>query len=114
MGQTATSMRDRWSRASSHASRPRCCRTWTPRTHWRAICCETTTTRRTSCRKPTCALDALPVEFREVIVLRELQDLSYKEIAEVAGIPVGTVMSRLARARRRLERALGTRMKEHD
>ena len=60
------------------------------------------------------ALDALPVEFREVIVLRELQDLSYKEIAEVAGIPVGTVMSRLARARRRLERALGTRMKEHD
>ena len=49
-----------------------------------------------------------------VIVLRELQDLSYKEIAEVAGIPVGTVMSRLARARRRLERALAAAMKEHD
>jgi len=60
------------------------------------------------------ALDALPVEFREVIVLRELQDLSYKEIAEVAGIPVGTVMSRLARARRRLEQLLAAAMKEHD
>jgi len=60
------------------------------------------------------ALDALPVEFREVIVLRELQDLSYKEIADVAGIPVGTVMSRLARARRRLERAIGAATKERD
>lgn len=52
------------------------------------------------------ALDELPGEFREVIVLRELEELSYREIAEVAGIPVGTVMSRLARARRRLQSAL--------
>ena len=52
------------------------------------------------------ALDELPGEFREVIVLRELEELSYREIAEVAGIPVGTVMSRLARARRRLQFAL--------
>ncbi|HSB63839.1 MAG TPA: sigma-70 family RNA polymerase sigma factor [Thermoanaerobaculia bacterium] len=52
------------------------------------------------------ALDDLPGEFREVIVLRELEDLSYREIAEVAGVPVGTVMSRLARARRRLQTAL--------
>lgn len=53
------------------------------------------------------ALDRLPPEFREVIVLRELEGLSYKEISEVAGVPVGTVMSRLSRARRRLARAMG-------
>jgi RNA polymerase sigma-70 factor (ECF subfamily) len=52
-------------------------------------------------------LEELPPEFREVLVLRELEELSYREIAEVAGIPVGTVMSRLARARRRLQVALG-------
>ena len=48
------------------------------------------------------ALDALPVEFREVLVLRELEDLSYREISDVVGVPIGTVMSRLARARRRM------------
>jgi RNA polymerase sigma-70 factor (ECF subfamily) len=48
------------------------------------------------------ALGQLPEEFREVIVLRELEDLSYKEIATIAGIPLGTVMSRLARARKLL------------
>jgi len=52
------------------------------------------------------ALDGLPAEFREVIVLRELEDLSYKEIAQVAAIPLGTVMSRLARARKLLLRSL--------
>jgi RNA polymerase sigma-70 factor (ECF subfamily) len=52
------------------------------------------------------ALDALPAEYREVIVLRELEELSYKEIADVAGIPIGTVMSRLARARRRLQESV--------
>jgi RNA polymerase sigma factor (sigma-70 family) len=45
----------------------------------------------------------LPAEYREVLVLRELEDLSYREIAEVAGVPIGTVMSRLARARRALK-----------
>ena len=55
------------------------------------------------------ALDTLPAEFREVIVLRELQGLSYREIAEITEVPVGTVMSRLSRARRHLERAVGTR-----
>jgi RNA polymerase sigma factor (sigma-70 family) len=49
-------------------------------------------------------LEELPVEFREVLVLRELEGMSYKEIADLAGIPVGTVMSRLARARERLQR----------
>ena len=41
----------------------------------------------------------LPDMFREAIVLREVNDLSYREIADIAGVPVGTVMSRLARAR---------------
>ncbi len=48
------------------------------------------------------ALEKLPAEFREVIVLREMEGMSYKEIADVAGIAIGTVMSRLARARKRL------------
>src|SRR3984885_3592563 len=48
---------------------------------------------------------ALPHQFREAIVLREINDLSYHEIAEVAGVPVGTVMSRLARARSMLRSA---------
>jgi RNA polymerase sigma-70 factor (ECF subfamily) len=52
------------------------------------------------------ALEVLPVEFREVIVLRELEGLSYKEMATVAGIPLGTVMSRLARARQQLQEYL--------
>ena len=52
------------------------------------------------------ALDRLPPEFREVIVLREMEGLSYKEISEVVDVPVGTVMSRLSRARKRLQQAL--------
>lgn len=44
-------------------------------------------------------IDSLPAQFREALVLRELNDMSYREIAEVTGVPVGTVMSRLARAR---------------
>src|SRR6266498_2955107 len=54
------------------------------------------------------ALENLPVEFREVFVLRELEGLSYKQIADVAEIPVGTVMSRLARARKRLQQRLAS------
>jgi len=52
------------------------------------------------------AIERLPAEFREVIVLREIEGLSYKEIAEVAQVPVGTVMSRLSRARERLKALL--------
>ena len=52
------------------------------------------------------ALRVLPVEFRETLVLREIEDLSYREIADVLGVPIGTVMSRLARGRAHLQRAL--------
>ena len=55
-------------------------------------------------------LDALPLEFREIVILRELEGLSYKEIAIVADLPVGTVMSRLARARERLQRGLAAQL----
>lgn len=48
------------------------------------------------------AIEKLPIEFREVVILRELEELSYKEIASITGIPIGTVMSRLSRARKRL------------
>ena len=51
-------------------------------------------------------LEALPLEYREALVLRELEGLSYREIAQVTGTPMGTVMSRLARGRKRLETIL--------
>jgi RNA polymerase sigma-70 factor, ECF subfamily len=54
----------------------------------------------------TRALEDLPPRFREVLVLRELEGCSYKEIAAITAIPIGTVMSALARARQRLQRAL--------
>jgi RNA polymerase sigma-70 factor (ECF subfamily) len=59
-------------------------------------------------------LNQLAVEYREVLVLRELEGLSYKEIAHVAGVPIGTVMSRLARGRKQLMLALGAGAKEND
>jgi RNA polymerase sigma factor (sigma-70 family) len=52
------------------------------------------------------ALEQLPVDFREVLVLREIEGMSYKEIASVVRVPIGTVMSRLARARDRLSAVL--------
>jgi RNA polymerase sigma-70 factor (ECF subfamily) len=51
-------------------------------------------------------LENLPREFREALVLREIEDASYREIGEILGVPIGTVMSRLARARRMLRQAL--------
>jgi RNA polymerase sigma factor (sigma-70 family) len=55
-------------------------------------------------------IEALPLEFREVVILRELEEMSYKEIADVARVPIGTVMSRLARARTRLQQCMGPRL----
>jgi len=52
------------------------------------------------------ALEALPANFREVLILRELEGLSYKEIADITGMPAGTVMSSLSRARDRLRQVL--------
>ncbi|HEV2699899.1 MAG TPA: sigma-70 family RNA polymerase sigma factor, partial [Terriglobales bacterium] len=52
------------------------------------------------------ALESLSPRFREVLVLRELEGCSYKEIGEITGIPIGTVMSTLSRARERLRQVL--------
>jgi RNA polymerase sigma-70 factor, ECF subfamily len=52
------------------------------------------------------ALETLPAGFREVLVLREIEQLSYKEISDVTGVPMGTVMSSLSRARQRLREEL--------
>jgi len=52
-------------------------------------------------------IEALPLDYREVLVMRELEEMSYRQIAEVAGLPIGTVMSRLSRARKRLEECVG-------
>ena len=57
-------------------------------------------------RLVTQALESLPLQFREVVVLKEIQELSYKEIAEIVDIPLGTVMSRLARGREQLRKYL--------
>jgi RNA polymerase sigma factor (sigma-70 family) len=58
------------------------------------------------------AVALLPIEFREVIVLREIEGLSYKEIGTITGVPIGTVMSRLARGRKRLADTLGNDIRE--
>jgi RNA polymerase sigma-70 factor, ECF subfamily len=60
------------------------------------------------------SIRALPPEYREVIVFRELEELSYKQIAAIAGIPIGTVMSRLSRAREQLRRELLERLEDED
>ena len=61
---------------------------------------------RDTSRRVRLAVERLAPEFREVIVLREFEELSYKEIADVVGAPIGTVMSRLSRARAQLQVAL--------
>ena len=60
------------------------------------------------------AIAALPLPFRETLVLRDVQGLDYREIAEVTKVPIGTVMSRLARARRRLIGEVADRVKDKE
>jgi RNA polymerase sigma-70 factor (ECF subfamily) len=60
------------------------------------------------------AIQELPIDFREIILLREYEDLSYQEIANVLDCPVGTVMSRLGRARAKLRVLLSTTLKGSD
>jgi RNA polymerase sigma-70 factor (ECF subfamily) len=62
--------------------------------------------RNADMRQVNEAIAALPVPFRDVLVLREIEELAYTDIARIAGVPVGTVMSRLARARAMLREAL--------
>ena len=59
------------------------------------------------------AMEELPAEFREILTLRQQENFSYKEIADIVQIPPGTVMSRLARARGKLKETLGVRMPEY-
>ena len=54
------------------------------------------------------ALESLPPRAREILVLRELEGCSYREIAQITGVPIGTVMSNLSRGRERLQRAMTT------
>ena len=58
------------------------------------------------------ALQGLPPEFREVVIMREVEGLSYREIASISGVSIGTVMSRLARARTRLQQVLARPIEE--
>jgi RNA polymerase sigma-70 factor, ECF subfamily len=67
---------------------------------------ETLALRRTTALQLNSAIAAIPAAFREVVVLREMEGFSYKEIASVVDAPIGTVMSRLARARAELRRIL--------
>lgn len=60
------------------------------------------------------AIAGLPVEFREIVILREMEGFSYREIAELAEVPIGTVMSRLARARKLLQKRLTAEFKPGD
>ena len=71
-----------------------------------AISPEQAAMRKAELRMLADAVEALPLQYREVLILRELEELSYKEIAEALEISIGTVMSRLSRARERLRVAL--------
>jgi RNA polymerase sigma-70 factor, ECF subfamily len=62
---------------------------------------------RSDLQSVRCAIEELPVVFREAILLCDVEEMSYREIAEILGIPIGTVMSRIARARKAVRNALG-------
>ena len=76
-----------------------------------SVTAETLHSRQGDAESVRRAIAALPVEFREIVVLREMEGFSYKEIAELANVPLGTVMSRLARARKLLQKLLAGEFK---
>jgi RNA polymerase sigma-70 factor, ECF subfamily len=103
------------------------CRTWVEKNRPREVRCslpeddtltamssdlnpESVAIRRADRELVRQAIEELPLEYREAIVLRELEGLSYKEIAEIVEVPLGTVMSRLSRARERLKQNLASRV----
>ena len=73
---------------------------------------ETILIERSSSDMLQSAIDGLPLHFREIILLCEVEEMSYQEIAETLSIPMGTVMSRLSRARKTLRESLRSRMQE--
>jgi RNA polymerase sigma-70 factor, ECF subfamily len=75
---------------------------------------ETLLLSRSELRRLDRLIEELPAPLREVIVLRELQELGYREIAEITGVPIGTVMSRLSRARAALRRVWEGRKVGHE
>ncbi|GCF11549.1 sigma-70 family RNA polymerase sigma factor [Dictyobacter arantiisoli] len=75
---------------------------------------ETLHLRHIDQQKLRTALETLPVEFREAIILRELEELPYREISVITHVPLGTVMSRLARGRKWLQRYLAAHMNEEE
>ena len=71
---------------------------------WHAVTPEAELIEKANAEELRGAIERLPIEFREILVLRDIHDLDYREIAGIVGVPVGTVMSRLSRARRHLLR----------
>jgi RNA polymerase sigma factor (sigma-70 family) len=69
---------------------------------WIAATPETALIAKSNAERVHAAIGAIPTPFRETLILREIRSLDYREIARITGVPIGTVMSRLARARRRL------------
>jgi len=75
---------------------------------------ETILLNRANCQLVQKAIDGLPVHYRETLLLCEVEEMSYREIAEILSVPIGTVMSRLARARRAIRESLGCGAKVED
>jgi len=75
---------------------------------------ETILMNRSNSQLVQAAIDDLPVHYREALLLCEVEEMSYQEIAETLSIPIGTVMSRLSRARRTLRDHLGRELRSHE
>lgn len=78
------------------------------------VCPEAAAVARADAERVRTCMAALPPEFREVLRLREIEGCSYREIAAIVGVPIGTVMSRLSRGRRMLLHRIGEAVREQD